>query len=244
MLRRELYAGRIVWNSSRFVKQPGTNKRLRRERPKSEWRVLEQPELRIIDEGLWDRVQSRLSFVAQKFSRGPRAGLYHRAASSQRLLTGFLKCGLCGAILVIVTGRGKSGHQKYGCPQSFYRDACRNELKERADWLEDRLLSELQRPVLRPEIVDYAIEEFERQLTVSLSELSGQVARMRQRREHIQQELRRFLEKKARDIRRTGKFPAERPILAAKEALRAHRQDRAKSDAAALHSLISLIEAL
>ncbi|MGO9256330.1 MAG: recombinase family protein [Bryobacteraceae bacterium] len=194
MLRRELYAGRIVWNSSRFVKQPGTNKRLRRERPKSEWLTLEQPELRIIDEELWERVQSRLAFVAQQFSRGPRAGLYHRAASSPHVLTGFLKCGLCGANLVIVTGRGKSGHHKYGCPQNYYRDACPNKLKERADWLEDHLLSELQRAVLQPEIVDYAIHEFERQLTVSLSGLSDQISRMRQRREQIQQELRRLVE--------------------------------------------------
>ena len=194
MLLRELYTGRIVWNRSRFVKRPGTNKRLRRERPINEWLILEQPELRIIDEVLWERVQNRLAFVAQRFSRGARAGLYHRGASSQHLLTGFLRCGSCGANLVIVTGRGNGGHQKYGCPQNFYRDACPKKLKERADWLEDRLLSELQRAVLRPEIVDYAIQEFERQLTVSLCELSGQVSRMRQRREQIQQELRRLVD--------------------------------------------------
>jgi site-specific DNA recombinase len=194
MLRRDLYAGRIVWNRSQFVQKPGTNTRLRRERPKAEWLITEQPELRIIDEMLWERVQTRLAFVAERFSRGPRKGLYHRASSSQHLLTGFLTCGLCGANLVIVTGRGKDGHQKYGCPQNFYRDACSNRLKERADWLEDRLLAELQSAVLRPEIIDYALQEFERQLTVSLSELSTKVVRMRQRREQIQQELRRLVE--------------------------------------------------
>jgi site-specific DNA recombinase len=137
MLRRDLYAGQIVWNRSRFVKQPGTNKRLRRRRPKNEWRVVEQPELRIIEEELWKRVQNRLAWVAETFGQGQRAGLYHRAASSQYLLTGFLKCGYCGANLVIVTGRGKGGHQSYGCPQNFYRGACANQLKERADWLEN-----------------------------------------------------------------------------------------------------------
>ena len=55
MLRRELYAGRIIWNRSKFVKQPGTNKRLRRERPSEEWLVTEKPELRIIDAALWMR---------------------------------------------------------------------------------------------------------------------------------------------------------------------------------------------
>jgi len=135
MLRRELYVGRIVWNRSRFIKLPGTNKRLRRDRPQNEWRIVEQPELRIIDENLWQRVQTRLAWVAEAFGRGKRAGLYHRAASSQHLLTGFLKCGCCGANLVIVTGRGKGGHQSYGCPQNFYRGACVNRLKVRVDWL-------------------------------------------------------------------------------------------------------------
>jgi site-specific DNA recombinase len=190
MLRRDLYIGQIVWNRSRFVKQPGTNKRLRRDRPQNEWRIVEQPELRIIGEELWQRVQKRLAWVAETFGQGRRAGLYHRAASSRYLLTGFLKCGYCAANLVIVTGRGKGGHQSYGCPQNFYRGACANQLKERADWLEDRLLSELQRAVIQPEAIDYALKEFERQLAVSFSELSNHMGRMRQRSEQIQQELR------------------------------------------------------
>jgi site-specific DNA recombinase len=33
MLRRDLYVGKVVWNTSRFVKTPGTNKRVRRARP-------------------------------------------------------------------------------------------------------------------------------------------------------------------------------------------------------------------
>jgi hypothetical protein len=77
-------------------------------------------------------------------------------------MTGFLKCGSCGA----------------------------NRVKERADWLEDRLLSELRQAVMKPEAVDYALCEFERQLTASRSDLSNQVGRMRQRSEQIQQELR------------------------------------------------------
>jgi site-specific DNA recombinase len=194
MLRRELYIGRIVWNRSRFVKRPGTNKRVRRERPQSEWRVTEQPELRIIEETLWKRVQARLRFTAEAFGRWSRPGLQHRAHTSSHLLTGFLKCGMCGANMVIVTGRGKAAYHRYGCPQDYYRGVCDNRLKERADWLENRLLFELQRAVLRPEIVDYAIQEFQRQLTGSLSNLSGNLARARQRREAVQQELRRLVE--------------------------------------------------
>ncbi|HWF65897.1 MAG TPA: recombinase family protein, partial [Acidobacteriaceae bacterium] len=48
MLRRDLYNGKVIWNSSRFVKVPGTNKRVRRARPESEWRTVAHPELQII----------------------------------------------------------------------------------------------------------------------------------------------------------------------------------------------------
>jgi hypothetical protein len=95
-----------------------------------------------------------------------------------------------GANLVIVTGRGKGGHQSYGCPQNFYRGACVNRLKARADWLGDQLLSQLQRAVLEPEVLNYALNEFERQLAASFSVMSNQIDRMRQRSELIQQELR------------------------------------------------------
>jgi DNA invertase Pin-like site-specific DNA recombinase len=198
MLRRELYIGRIVWNRSRFVKQPGTNKRVRRERPESEWRVIERSELRIVDQQLWDRVQARLAWVAKTFAKSKRPGLQERAMSSPHLLSGFLRCDSCGANLVIVTGRGKGGHHRYGCPQNFYRAACTNNLKERADWLERRLVSELQRAVLRPEVVDYAVGQFQRQLTTALADISGQLAHKRRRREDIQRELRNLVDTAAR----------------------------------------------
>ena len=91
MLRRELYVGRIVWNRSRFIKQPGSNKRLRRERPEGEWLVTEQPELRIIDAVLWDRVQARIARVAEQYAKPVHPGLLHRASTSPYLMTGFFE---------------------------------------------------------------------------------------------------------------------------------------------------------
>jgi len=96
MLRNELYIGRQIWNRSRYVKQPGTNKRLRRMRSTSEWIIVEKPELRIVDDGLWDRVQQRIAWANEKYNYGNCPGLLHRASTSLNLLTGFMKCGVCG----------------------------------------------------------------------------------------------------------------------------------------------------
>ena len=65
------------------------------------------------------------------------------------LLTGFMKCGSCGANLIVVSGRGKLNHPRYGCPQNFNRGACTNGVKERAAALEAILFAELQNAVLR-----------------------------------------------------------------------------------------------
>ncbi|MCL5743913.1 MAG: recombinase family protein, partial [Acidobacteria bacterium] len=193
MLRRELYIGQVIWNRSRFIKAPGSNKRLRRARPYGEWRVSDRPELRIISRELWQRVHERLVWVKEAYGRTQHEGLFSRAASSPCLLTGFLKCGICGANLVIVAGRGKSGHRKYGCPQNFYRGACPNTLKERQDRLEKQLFAGLQNAVLRPEAIDYAVQQFGRQLQTALNGLSSELARMRGRKEHLEAELQRLV---------------------------------------------------
>jgi len=166
MLRRELYIGKMVWNRKKYMKKPGTNSRVSRERPKSEWLEVEQPELRIIAPELWDRVQVRIAMVAEKYNYGDCPGLIHRASTSPNFLTGFMKCGVCGHNLTIVTGRSKTGQSRYGCPINFNRGACANEVKERATVLEERLFTRLQNAALRPEAIEYAIQDFEHRLTL------------------------------------------------------------------------------
>jgi DNA invertase Pin-like site-specific DNA recombinase len=67
MLRNERYAGQEIWNRGHFVKAPGTNKRIRRERPKSEWIVTDRPELRIVSADLWKRVHARQTFLKERY---------------------------------------------------------------------------------------------------------------------------------------------------------------------------------
>src|SRR5215467_3103541 len=57
ILRRETYAGRVVWNRSQKITRQGT--RAQRRRPVAEWLHHEAPELRIVSEALWDAVERR-----------------------------------------------------------------------------------------------------------------------------------------------------------------------------------------
>ena len=95
MLRRELYIGRMVWNRARFIKKPGSRKRIRRERPQSEWRVKDRPELRILGDELWRAVQDRLAWAGEIYGRR-KHGKALLGRGVHHLLTGFIKCGDAG----------------------------------------------------------------------------------------------------------------------------------------------------
>ena len=59
ILNNELYIGRLIWNRSRYMKDPETGKRISRMNPEDKWIVQDVPELRIVDQALWDRVKAR-----------------------------------------------------------------------------------------------------------------------------------------------------------------------------------------
>jgi hypothetical protein len=182
-------SGRVVWNRSRFIKVPGSNKRVARPRPRSEWRTSDRPELRIVSDELWQAVQLRQTRMQQLYSGNH--GLLNRSASSGHLLTGFIKCGLCGANLVIVTGR-KRRHAMYGCPQHWYRGACTNGLRMRQAELESQLLSELQKAVLQPSAIGHVLDQFKHQLDSAQVDFSQEKERTQGRRKELDEELTRL----------------------------------------------------
>jgi site-specific DNA recombinase len=194
MLRRELYVGRMVWNKSRFLKAPGTNKRIRRPRPKVEWKSISRPELAIVGQDLWERVQSRLAWTKRVFGRRGRDGLLDRTASSPHLFSGIVKCAICDGNLVITSGRSKRGHRRYGCSNHFYRGVCSNGLQVRKETLEDELLSGLQKAVLTQDAIEYAVSAFKRQLESASQTTSRDVLRAQIERHKIQSELERLVD--------------------------------------------------
>lgn len=192
MLKQEIYKGEVIWNRTRFVKVPGTNKRRAKPRDESEWLRIPRPELAIVSVELWRRVQDRLNSFGRKQAEGRQRGLLSRAITSPYLFSGLLKCGDCGANLIVGTGGGTHRHKKYVCANYFNRGTCENDLYIRVDDLEERLLRRLQSELLRPEVIDYAIGEFGRQLRTALAGLSGDVADLRKQKERLESEIQRF----------------------------------------------------
>jgi hypothetical protein len=111
----------LVWNRQRSIKDPNTGKRVSRPNPEAKWIRTEVPELRIVDDALWQLVKLRQAGLAKQF--GPTT-LGVRAARAKRLnglcrpaflLSGLLICGCCrGRYGIVVNDRN-------GCLGQFRR---------------------------------------------------------------------------------------------------------------------------
>jgi DNA invertase Pin-like site-specific DNA recombinase len=112
MLANERYVGRWTWNQRKWVRVPGKKTRRALMRPEAEHVVTELPALRIVSQDLWERVQTRIGSRKPGKGRAPGAG---KLGSS--LLTGLLRCGVCGGAVVIVSRRHKGGasYANFGC---------------------------------------------------------------------------------------------------------------------------------
>lgn len=151
ILNNELYRGSIVYNRQRFVKHPLTGKRVARENPESEWLRQDAPELRIVDQQLWDAVQQRRAIRG-----GPQL---HQQRRPRKPLSGLVYCGVCGARYVIAT----QGYLR--CSARASSGTCGNGRTIRMSEIEERVLSALRQQLISSELVQAAIDEYSRERT-------------------------------------------------------------------------------
>ncbi len=150
LLTNPLYAGRQVFNRHRFARDPDTGTRRARLKNAREWIETPVPELAIVDEELWQRVQDRLAATP---ARRPE---WHRRP--KRLFSGLVVCGACGGQITIVW------RDRYGCAAARQKGTCRNTRTMATPSLEARVLDGLRERMLAPELVSTFVEEYHAEL--------------------------------------------------------------------------------
>ena len=106
ILNNEIYCGRLLYGRQKFVRDPDTGRRQARPVPPSKWTVQEVPDLRIVDDELWYRVQKR-----RQAGEDRRKNL---APNTPLPLTGRVRCAQCGGNMNIFNKR------RYSC--QIHRD--------------------------------------------------------------------------------------------------------------------------
>jgi hypothetical protein len=171
MLRNERYRGVQVWNRTEKARNPETGRKVSRARPSSDWIRVEVPEWRIVNDELWKAVQDRIAHVNHALGGARAGGLNRTERSKTYLFSGLLVCGDCGSRIVIISGQGKRGYVRYGCPSHRYRGVCSNGLTIRRDRLEEQLIAAIEKRVLNSHLVEHTVQRFYDELQKRLAEI-------------------------------------------------------------------------
>ena len=181
LLANEVYRGEIVWNKVGKMKNPATGKRVPRINPRSEWRRVEAPHLRVVDEETFQAVQAE----RQRRANGPSV----RRRGPQRLLSGLLKCSVCGSS--IVASGSNHGRRVGMCTRARESGSCDNRRVVYLDLIETAVIEGLKGQLLHPQVIAEAAREYH----AEMRRLDGERARTRGADERRLGELRRSIER-------------------------------------------------
>ncbi|WMT76430.1 recombinase family protein [Bradyrhizobium sp. Ash2021] len=146
ILNNEMYIGRIVWNRQRFIKDPETGKRQARPNPAAEWIIQEVPELRIVDDGLWNAAKARQAAVKTK--REDNGSEVQNSFRDRRrpkyIFSGLIKCACCGGGYAMISA------DLIGCSTARNKGTCDNRRSIQREQLEARVLNALRYHLMDP----------------------------------------------------------------------------------------------
>ena len=182
IINNETYAGRFIWNRTTWKRSArNSKKRWRIINPRSEWIERPAPDLRIVDDELWEAVQVRVRATQERTSkareraaeaiatgkpRRNRTGGYASVKSARPgnpapyLLSGLLKCGTCGSNFIMADGR------KYGCATRINCGSamCSNSIRVSRTDAEELLLASLRDELLNGEYLKLWGAEVDREV--------------------------------------------------------------------------------
>ena len=151
----------------------------------------ERPELRIVSDDLWARVQTRRRHLRWTVGKsggcargGGRQGLY-----SAHLLVGLSRCGVCGGAVSIVSGG--HGSPRYGCPNSWHNGltSCDNRLTVRAKVVDPLVLTRLQEALVQPDMVAAITEAVTREVSRALHQTPAERQQLTAQRDAVARRL-------------------------------------------------------
>jgi site-specific DNA recombinase len=147
ILLNDLYAGRIVWNKVRMVKDPATGKRLSRPNSKDQYKIAEAPHLRIVDDATYKAAQARK--VERRHDATPESA--QKARAPKRVFSGLIKCGSCGGGMASI-GADRKG-LRIQCSAHRESGSCNNGRRVYLDDVEAIVLKGLRHHLEHPEVI-------------------------------------------------------------------------------------------
>ena len=229
LLRNDLYSGRLVWNKQHFVKDPHTGKRLARPNPQDQWIIKAVPDLRIVDDALWHRVQERLASIRSSASVSKaRKTRFWEHRRERHLLTGLLHCNTCGSPLASV------GKDYLACGRARRTGTCNNSRGIRRREIEEAVLDCIKENLMQPQLVEEFIRAFHEEVNRQQSALEHGLADKKRRLADLGQRLDGLYDAIADGLRTPG-IKAKLEEMEARKAVLQDEVDAAPAPAPRLH---------
>jgi DNA invertase Pin-like site-specific DNA recombinase len=230
LLRNELYIGRLVWRRRTNAKDPSSGKRLRRDAHPDTYVNKEVPQLRIIDDALWQRVQVRLKAEAAPLKaseHGAGQPAFWDRRRPRHFLSGKIICGVCGRAFA------STGQYYLGCRAAAH-GACRNRRTLRRAVLETHVLDLLGRQLMRPAFVAEFVAAYNEELKRSAVTEKAQATSRQRERTALDRKIANLIDAIS-DGRSSPAILAKLVELEAQRDLLGPPTDEGRSRAAALH---------
>ena len=185
ILSNEKYTGVYVFNKTQ---RKGVNGKRNGHKQKSEDEIIkvEGGMPQIIDKDVFIKAQEMM----QKRKKSPGA---HKATTLY-LLTGLIRCGECG-----YTMQGNKRKDKYGNDYISYRCGCRKQKRDcknkeiKRDYLEEFILTELEKHVLNDEAIPALSKELNERLKIKSNDNQEMLNNLRNKLEKVNKEIENIL---------------------------------------------------
>ncbi|MER8709206.1 recombinase family protein [Mesorhizobium sp. M1088] len=184
LLQNELYAGRLIWNKVRMVKDPDTGKRISRPNPRGEWQAVEVPDLAIISPELFEAARARKKARAvthPSHQRRPR-----------HMLSGLLRCGACGAGMSS-NGKDKSRRIRIRCSAATENGTCPDPKTFYLDTVENAVLNGLTAEMRHPDVIAQYVQTYHEERRRLAAETDAKRTRLERRLGELSREIDRLV---------------------------------------------------
>jgi len=191
IIRNELYAGKLVWNKVRMVKDPDTGRRVSRPNPAEQWQVSDVPELAIVTQDVFAAAQAR-----KRSGVGQRPETHRRP---RRLLSGLLRCGCCGAGMS-TNGKDSTGRVRIRCSAATESGTCPNPKTFYLEKIEALVLSTLTTELRHPAVITEYVRAYHEERKRLAASAIAQHSALERKRNECQREMDRLIDAIAKGI--------------------------------------------
>lgn len=207
ILLNPLYGGEIVWNRTRFIKDPDTGRRVSRVNPVAEWQRVAVPHLAIVDASTFAKVLHRGGEVGKAPAWQARA--------PKRVLSGLLRCGCCGGGMSYKDRR--NGRIRIHCTAAR-QGACTNAAPIYLDIVETTVLDGLKAKLKDKAAIALYLRTYNEERRALAANATGRRAKLVHRLAAVQRELDRLVGLVVKGILTDDEAAAQLPALRSEKA--------------------------